>query len=120
VIQLWQQAAVRSHYTYTPVVVSLAALYVYRCHEPHKALQVLNAAAATAHNKKHTVVSTTATTTTMGTVVENDNKEKEIDEPAECRAIRKDAQAMLAGHHDMVLAPLAETEFLSALQMVAR
>lgn len=89
------QAVVRSKSTYDPAVLSLAALYVYRQDNPKKAIGVLDSANGV-------------------------NFRKTSKEPAEFRAVRRDAEAILQGNKNMVLIPVAESEFLSALTAVAR
>lgn len=92
---LLRQAIARSHSTYSPAVLSLAALYVYRRDNAKKSIEVLDSANEATIRTKDT-------------------------EPAEFKAVRRDAEAILSGNKNMVLVPVAESEFLSALTAVAR
>ena len=93
--KLLRQAVARSKSTHSPSVLSLAALYVYRHDNPNKSIQVLDSANEALGRKTN-------------------------QEPSEFRSVRRDAQAMLSGNKNMVLVPVAESEFLSALGAVAR
>jgi hypothetical protein len=88
---LLRESVRQSKSTYAPAVLSLAALYVYRQSKPEKGLEVLDKASKA-----------------MKTV------------PAEFKAVRQDAIAVMQGHGDMVQGVLAESEFLSALAAVSR
>lgn len=93
--KLLREAVSRSQFQYTPAVLSLAAWHVYRQKEPLKSLEILNAA--------------------------NESLGRKIgDEPLEFQAVRRDAEAILAGNETMVMLPLAESEFLTVLNAVAR
>ena len=93
--KLLNQAIARSKSTYSPAVLSLAALYVYRRDDPKKSIQVLDRANEVTGRKTK-------------------------NEPTEFHSVRRDAEAILQGNRNMVLVPVAESEFLSALTAVAR
>lgn len=89
------QAVARSKSSYDPAVLSLAALYVYRQDNPKKSMAVLDSA--------------------------NDIASRKTDkEPREFKAVRRDCEAILQGNKNMVMFPVAESAFLSALSAVAR
>jgi hypothetical protein len=88
---LLRESVRRSKSTYAPAVLSLAALYVYRQNKPEKGIQVLDTASKAM---------------------------KKV--PAEFKAVRQDAVAVMQGNGDMVQGVLAESEFLSALAAVSR
>lgn len=93
--QLMHQAVARSHSTYSPAVLSLAALFCYRREEPKKAIEVLDAA-------------NEATSRKQGA------------EPKSFTSVRRDAEAFLSGNKNMVLVPVAESEYLTAMSAVSR
>mmetsp|Transcript_7184 Transcript_7184/g.13739 ORF Transcript_7184/g.13739 Transcript_7184/m.13739 type:complete len:196 (-) Transcript_7184:109-696(-) len=93
--KLLRQAVARSNSTYSPAVLSLAALFCYRREEPKKAIEVLDSANEATSRKQSA-------------------------EPKSFTAVRRDAEAILSGNRNMVLIPVAETEYLTTMTAVAR
>ena len=93
--KLLRQAVARSNATYSPAVLSLAALFCYRREEPKKAIEVLDSA-------------------------NEATSRKQSSEPKSFTSVRRDAEAILSGNKNMVLIPVAETEYLTTMTAVAR